>query len=113
MANAESAEKIWLERQKREEQQREVKRRKEREAYLKNLFKDFPKAWESVREPVERGSGRGYDEACYAMVDISKAYALFATKKQFQTELKKFMAGHIRRKSLIQRLMKAGIWEDK
>ena len=81
--------------------------------YLKNLSKDFPKAWESVREPVERGSGRGYDEACYAMVDISEAYALFATKRQFQTELKKFMAGHMRRKSLIQRLVKAGIWEDK
>jgi hypothetical protein len=46
------------------------------------------------------------------MVDISEAYALFATKKQFQTELKKFMAGHSRRKALIQRLVKAGIWKD-
>jgi len=70
------------------------------------------KAWESVREPVERGSGRGYDEACRTLVDISEAYALFATRKQFQKELKKFMAGHSRRKALIKRLVKADIWKD-
>ena len=110
--NAAKAQQIRMEKQKRDHKRREIKRRKEREVYLKNLSKDFPKAWESVREPVERGSGRGYDEACYAMVDISEAYALFATKKQFQTELKKFMAGHTRRKALIQRLVKAGIWKD-
>jgi hypothetical protein len=27
-------------------------------------------------------------------------------------QLKKFMDGHMRRKALIQRLVKAGIWED-
>jgi hypothetical protein len=46
-------------------------------------------------------------------VDIAEAYDLFETKKQFQKELKKFMTGHMRRKALIQRLVKAGIWEDK
>lgn len=66
----------------------------------------------SVREPVERGSGRGYDEACGILVDIAEAYALSATKKQFQNELEKFMAGHLRRKALIQWLVKAGIWKD-
>jgi hypothetical protein len=34
------------------------------------------------------------------------------TKKDFQQELEKFMAGHPRRKALIQRLVKAGIWKD-
>jgi hypothetical protein len=111
--NAEKAHQIRLEKQKRDRKRREIKRRNEREAYLKNLSNDFSKAWESVREPVERGSGRGYDEACRTLVDISKAYALFATKKQFQNELKKFMAGHTRRKALIQRLVKAGIWKDR
>jgi uncharacterized Zn finger protein len=65
-----------------------------------------------VKEPVERGSGRGYDEACRALGDIAEAYYLFATKKQFQKELKRFMAGHLRRKALIQRLVKAGIWKE-
>lgn len=110
--NADKARQIRLEKQKRDRRQREVKRRKEHEAYLKNLSSDFPKAWGSVREPVERGSGRGYDEACRALVDIAEAYALFSTKKRFQEELKRFMGGHTRRKALIQRLVKAGIWKD-
>jgi hypothetical protein len=111
--NAEKARQIRLEKQKRDRKQREIKHRAKRKAYLKNLSNDFPKAWESIREPVERGSGRGYDEACRALVDIAEAYDLFAAKKQFQKELKKFMAGHMRRKTLIQRLVKAGIWKDK
>ncbi len=110
--NAEKARQIRLEKQKRDRKQREIKRREKRKAYLKNLSSDFPKAWASVKEPVERGSGRGYDEACRILVDIAEAYDLFATKKQFQKELKKFMAGHLRRKALIQRLVKAGIWKD-
>jgi hypothetical protein len=88
-------------------EQREVKRREKRKVYLKNLSSDFPKAWASVREPIELGSGQGYDEACRILVDIAEACDLIATKKQFQKELKKFMAGHLRRKVLIQRLMNA------
>jgi hypothetical protein len=101
-----------MEKQKRDRKQREIKRREKRKAYLKHLSSDFPKAWALVKEPVERGSGRGYDEACRILVDIAEAYDLFATKKQFQQELKKFMAGHLRRRALIQRLVKAGIWKD-
>ncbi|MBW2096660.1 MAG: hypothetical protein JRI80_17455 [Deltaproteobacteria bacterium] len=110
--NAEKARQIRLEKQKQDRKQREIRRREKRKAYLKNLSSDFPKAWASVKEPVERGSGRGYDEACLILVDIAEAYDLFASKKQFQKELKKFMAGHLRRKALIQRLVKAGIWKE-
>jgi len=109
--NAEKARLIRMEKQKRDRKQREIKRLEKRKAYLKNLSSDFPKAWASVKEPVERGSGRGYDEACRILVDIAEAYALYATKKQLQKELEKFMAGHLRRKALIQRLVKAGIWK--
>jgi hypothetical protein len=110
--NAEKACLIRLQKQKRDRRQRDIRRREKRKAYLKNLSRDFPKAWLSVREPVERGSGRGYDEACRKLVDIAEAYALFAAQKQFQKELKKFMAGNLRRKALIQRLVKAGIWRE-
>ncbi|MDY6792642.1 MAG: hypothetical protein SWH54_15375 [Thermodesulfobacteriota bacterium] len=110
--NAEKARLIRLEKQKRNRRQREIKRREKRKAYLKNLSSDFPKAWATVKEPVERGSGRGYDEACRKLVDIAEAYDLFATQNQFQSNLKKFMAGHLRRKALIQRLVKAGIWRE-
>ena len=109
--NAEKARLVRMEKQKRDQKQREIKRLEKRKAHLKNLSSDFPKAWASVKEPVERGSGRGYDEACRILVDIAEAYDLFATKKQFQQELKKFMADLTRREALIQRLVKAGIWK--
>lgn len=111
--NAEKAQQIRIEKQKRDRKRREIKRRKEHEAYLKNLSSDFPKAWKSLQKTVERGSGLAYDEACRTIVDLSEAYALHATRKRFQEEMKKFMADHIRRKALIQRLVKAGIWKDK
>ncbi|MBI5607092.1 MAG: hypothetical protein HY879_27490 [Deltaproteobacteria bacterium] len=110
--NADKAREIRIEKQKHDRKRQEIQRREQREAYLKKLSNDFPKAWASVREPVERGSGQGYDEACRLLVDISEAYDLYATRKQFQKELKKFMTGHTRRKTLIQRLVKAGIWKD-
>jgi len=110
--NAEKARQIRLEKQKRDRKQREINRREKRKAYLKNLSSDFPKVWALVKEPVECGSARGYDEACRILVDIAEAHDLFATKKQFQNELKKFIAGHLRRKALIQRLVKAGIWKE-
>jgi hypothetical protein len=110
--NAEKARLIRMEKQKRDRKQREIKRREKRKAYLKNLSSDFPKAWALVKEPVERGSGQGYDEACRILVDIAEAYASYATQNQFQKELEKFMAGHLRRKALVQRLVKAGIWKD-
>ena len=111
--HAEAAERIRHEKEKREQERREIKRRKEREAYLKALSKNFPEAWQSVRQSVERGSGLAYDEACRALMDLSEAYALFANEKQFQKELKKFMFDHMRRKTLIQRLVKAGIWNER
>lgn len=109
--NGEKAHLIRLEKQKQDLEQREINRREKRKAYLESLSNDFPEAWASVKEPVERGSGRGYDEACRILVDIAEAYDLLGTKKEFQQELKKFMAGHLRRKALIQRLVKAGIWK--
>ena len=111
--NAETAEKIRLEQKEYERKRREIKRRKERETYLKNLSKDFSKAWKTVQQTVERGSGLSYDAVCHALVDLSEAYSLHASREAFQQELAKFMAGYMRRKALIQRLVKAGIWNKK
>jgi hypothetical protein len=111
--NVEKAEKIRLERNKREQERRELKHRKEREAYLKTLAEDFPKAWISCHQLVERGTGPAYDEACRALVDLSEAYSAHASRANFDQKLHKFMAGHLRRKAFIERLLKAGIWHEK
>jgi hypothetical protein len=111
--NAEKVEKIHLEQRKRDRIQRKSQRQKEREAYLKTLSKNFPKMWKLVQQTVKRGSGLAYDEACRSIVDISEAYTLLGNHRRFRQELKKFMANHMRRKALIQRLAKVGIWEGK
>jgi len=110
--NAVAAEKIRKEKQNRDRKQREIRHRKECEAYLKNLSKDFPKAWKAMQQTVERGSGLAYDEVCPTLVDISEAHSLQADRKTFQQKLRKFMADHMRRQTLIQRLVKTGIWKD-
>lgn len=69
--------------------------------------------WRLVKKIVQKGSGRAYDEACRSLVDLDEAYVRFESRKRFQQELKKFMSDHMRRKALIQRLEKAGIWQNK
>jgi hypothetical protein len=108
--NAQAAERIRVEKERHEQRQQEAKRRKEHDAHLENLSKDFQGAWKSVQRTVERGSGSAYDEACRALVDLSEAYTVHASNKGFQEELKEFMVDHVRRKALVQRLAKAGIW---
>ena len=111
--HAEAAERIRHEQGKREQERRETKRRKEREAYLKNLSRDFPKMWKSVHQYAERGTGLAYKDACRLLVDLAEAYSVHETQGTFEQELRGFMAGHLRRKALIKRLVKAGIWNEK
>ena len=80
---------------------------------MKTLFKDSASAWKSAQRTVARGTAGAYDEACRLLVDLSEAHAALDASKSFREELKKFMTGHLRRKALVQRLVKAGIWEDR
>jgi len=111
--NAETAKKKRLEREKSDQEQRKTRRRKERVAYLDTLAKDFPKAWQVAEQQVARGSRSAYDEACRTLVNIAEAYALHASRGDFSQKLKQFMAGYVRRKAFVQRLVKAGIWYEK
>jgi hypothetical protein len=111
--HAAAAERIRLEQEKREQERRETKRRKEREAYLSNLSRDFPKMWKSVQQLVERGSSPAYRDACRLLVDLAEAYSVQESRGIFEQELRGFMAGHLRRKALIKRLVKAGICNEK
>lgn len=110
--NAEAGRKIRLEQKARKKRQREIKRQKEREAYLKKLSGDFPKAWKTVQKTVLRGSGLAYDETCGILIDMAEAYRLGGNQKEFRQKLKEFIADHSRRKALIKRLVKAGLWHE-
>jgi hypothetical protein len=113
LVNAEMTGKIRLEKQKRKEKLREVERQKQHGAYLKKLSRDFPKEWNSIQQILEQGSASAYEEACRLLVDLSEAYKRHASKERFMEKLKEFMNDHLRRRALIQRLVKAGIWQGK
>lgn len=113
LEKSETARTSRFERQKIEQERLNARRRREREAYLATLAKDFPKAWKAAGRQIERGSGLAYDEACRTLVDIAAAYALHASRNAFNQELQRFMVVHMRRKALVQRLVKAGIWYEK
>ena len=74
-----------------------------------NSQADMPRLVRELRERM----GLVYDEACRTLVDLSEAYAIHASRKRFQKELRKFMANHMRRKALIQRPVKTDIWNEK
>ncbi|MDD2316429.1 MAG: hypothetical protein PHD57_03680, partial [Desulfobacterales bacterium] len=60
-----------------------------------------------------RGSGLAYDEVCRSLVDPSEACSVHVNRNSFRQELKKFMADHMKRKAVIQLLMKIDIWNEK
>jgi hypothetical protein len=111
--NAEAAQNLRIEKERRALKQREAKQRKERETFLKGLCMDFPNAWLSVQRMLQRGPGKlTYDLACRALVDLSQAYDLNQNRQEFQQEMKNFMKEHKQRKALVQRLVAAGIWKE-
>ena len=110
MESVEAARTIRIEEQKREQKRREIMHREKREAYLKSLAEDFPKAWRAVLQTVEVGSGRACDESCSAIVDMAEAYSLQGKGRGFKKDFGIFMAEHLRRKALLARLVKAGLW---
>lgn len=95
-----------------EQQRLEQEQRRQHEANLKLLAKNFPAAWQSVEKTLERRSGAAYDRACGVMVELAEAYAMHKDRESFALDLKAFMAGHMGRKALIERLVKAGLWQN-
>jgi hypothetical protein len=93
--------------EKKLQEQAEVKRRKERESYLAKLAANFPKTWQMVKQKIAVGSGRAYDEVCHDLIDLAEAYDRCACRQTFDAELSLLMVAHGRRKSLVQRLVKA------
>lgn len=88
----------------------EAEQKKRREAWLGTLAKDFPKAWKAAHDETNKGHAHAYDAACRHLTDLRDAYSLHATPAAFQKEFQRFMTEHRRRRALVQRLVKAGLW---
>ena len=93
--------------------QAEAERKRQRDAWLDKLAADFPRAWKAAHDDANKGHAHAYDAACRQLVDLRDAYSQHATLAAFQKEFQKFMAEHSRRRALVQRLVKAGLWRDK
>ncbi|MFP5418035.1 MAG: hypothetical protein ACLGHA_02655 [Gammaproteobacteria bacterium] len=89
----------------------EAERQAKRETYLRALAADFDRYWRLADERAERGIASAYDEVKRALVDLSDAYALCATRADFDRTLVQFMVRHGKRGALARRLADAGLWK--
>ncbi len=82
-----------------------------RETYLCTLAADFDQCWQIADKCAERGIASAYDEVKHSLVDLSEAYALCATRADFDRKLVQFMTRHGKRGALVRRLAGAGLWK--
>lgn len=87
----------------------EIERRAKRETYLRTLAADFNRCWRTADKRAERGIASACDEVKRSLVNLSDAYALCATRVDFDRKLSKFMARHGKRGALVRRLVEAGL----
>jgi hypothetical protein len=108
------AEEVEQIRQRQEAQERaraDAEHRKQREVYLGTLARDFDRAWAAADQQAARGVASAYDDVRSAVTDLAEAYERYATREQFEQALRRFMAPHVRRTTLVKRLIDAGLWK--
>jgi hypothetical protein len=110
---AEQAKGLRLIEEAKARRQAEAERKKQLDAWLAKLAADFPRAWKAAHDDANKGHAHAYDAACRQLVDLRDAYSQHATLAAFQKEFQKFMTEHLRRRALVQRLIKAGLCRDK
>ena len=110
---AEQAKRLRLIEEAKARRQAEAERKRQRDTWLAKLAADFPRAWKAAHDDANKGHAHAYDAACRQLVDLRDAYCQHATLDAFQKEFQKFMTEHLRRRALVQRLVKAGLWPDK
>ncbi len=94
-------------RRKRADAERQAKR----ETYLRTVASHFDRWWRDADKRAERGIASAYDEVRRALVDLSEAYTLCASRADFDRKLAQFMARHGKRGALVRRLADAGLWK--
>ncbi|QQS53451.1 MAG: hypothetical protein IPM89_11245 [Candidatus Competibacteraceae bacterium] len=110
---AEEVAQLRLRREAEAHARADAERRKQREAYLSTLARDFDRAWATADQQAERGVASAYDEVRRAVVDLAEAYQRHASHEQFEQALQRFMAPHRRRTTLVKRLADAGLWKKR
>ena len=89
----------------------EAERQAKRETYLRTLASDFDQCWRDADKRAERGIASAYEAVKCALVDLSDAYRICASRVDFDRKLGQFMARHGKRGALVRRLLDAGLWK--
>ena len=89
----------------------DAERQAKRETYLRTLASDFDQCWRDANKRAERGIASAYEAVKCALVDLSDAYTLCASRADFDRKLVQFTARHGKRGALVRRLADAGLWK--
>ena len=89
----------------------EAERQAKQKTYLRTLASDFDQCWRDADKRAERGIASAYDEVKCTLVDLCDAYALCASRADFDRKLVQFMARHGKSGALVRRLVDAGLWK--
>jgi len=89
----------------------EAERQAKRETYLCSLAANFDQCWRNADKRADRGIASAYEDVKCALVDLSDAYALCASRADFDRKLAQFMVRHGKRSALARRLADAGLWK--
>ena len=94
-----------------EREKAKAERQSRRAAYLRTLAADFDHCWRAVDERAERGIASAYEDVKNSLVDLAEAYALCASREDFDRALTQFIGRHGKRGALVRRLVEAGLWK--
>lgn len=101
---------IRQQRESRERAARDAAQRRLREAHLRRLMSDPKAQWAAADAQAQRGSASGYEQAVRILAELAEGYALTATSKAFDLELRRLLVRHASRGALLRRLSEAGLW---
>lgn len=107
---ARSASTVRVECEAKERTKQDADRRRQREAYLRLLMADVDKRWAAVDTQAQRGCASGYEQAVQALKDLTEAYELTISRKEFDSALRRLLVRHATRGALLRRLTEAGLW---
>ena len=108
---AKGAEKVRLVEEAEVRSKAEAEKRKMRESFLAYVARDFAGEWKKAHEEAGNSCASAYDRACRLLIDLRDAYMLQGTAEIFIREFQQFLAEHGRRKALVNRLEKAGLYK--
>lgn len=102
------------EKRKAEERARgEAERLKQRDTFLAGLAERPEPVWASAHQEAGRGNSAGYQAAARLIADLAEAHARYGSRALFDREMARFMDVHGRRRTLVERLVRAKVWKPK